>query len=46
VPTWSAHWIADPLFEAAIDEFLTDETRSVDAYRDALAHHTPFRREG
>ena len=46
VPTWSAHWIADPRFEAAIDEFLTDETRSVDAYRDALAHHTPFRREG
>lgn len=46
VATCSAHWIADPRFEAAIDEFLGDETRAVDAYRGELEAHTPFRRSG
>ncbi|MCJ9709576.1 GNAT family N-acetyltransferase, partial [Bordetella hinzii] len=43
-PTWSAHWIADPRFAAAIDDFLGRETRAVNEYLDELARHTPLRR--
>lgn len=43
-PTWSAHWIADPRFAAAIDDFLDRETRAVNEYLDELARHTPLRR--
>ncbi|ANY15580.1 GNAT family N-acetyltransferase [Bordetella pseudohinzii] len=43
-PTWSAHWIADPRFAAAIDDFLGRETQAVNEYLDELARHTPLRR--
>ncbi|CAM4136333.1 GNAT family N-acetyltransferase [Bordetella muralis] len=43
-PTWSAHWIADPRFAAAIEDFLERETQAVDGYLGELEAHTPFRR--
>jgi len=43
-PTWSAHWIADPRFAAAIEDFLERETEAVDDYMGELEAHTPFRR--
>ena len=44
VQTWSAHWIADPGFRAAIAEFLARERAGVAADRNYLDSHTPFRR--
>ena len=43
-PTWSAHWIADARFAAAIEDFLERETQAIDGYLDELEAHTPFRR--
>jgi predicted N-acyltransferase len=43
-PTWSAHWIADPRFAEAIQQFLADETRGVEEYREELDGHTPFKK--
>ncbi|OZI57394.1 GNAT family N-acetyltransferase [Bordetella genomosp. 4] len=42
--TWSAHWIADARFAAAIEDFLERETQAVDGYLGELEAHTPFRR--
>lgn len=41
--TRSAHWIADPRFEAAIGDFLVHEHSAVDAYVDEMQDHLPFR---
>ena len=41
--TWSYHWLRDPKFHAAIDDFLRRETRHVDAYMDELDEHVPYR---
>ncbi|RBL82315.1 GNAT family N-acetyltransferase [Streptomyces cavourensis] len=43
-PTWSAHWVADPRFAAAIQHFLDEETAAVDDYLGELEAHTPFKR--
>lgn len=43
-PTWSAHWVADPRFAAAIQHFLDEETAMVDDYLGELETHTPFKR--
>ena len=43
-PTWSAHWIADARFAAAIEDFLERETQAVGGYLGELEAHTPFRR--
>lgn len=43
-PTWSAHWVADPRFAAAIQDFLDEETAAVDDYLGELEAHTPFKR--
>ena len=42
-PTWSAHWIADARFAAAIGNFLTEETASMDGYLEDLEAHSPFK---
>ncbi len=42
--TWSAHWIGDRDFAAAIAEFLTEERAHVAHTLDELAEHSPFRR--
>lgn len=45
VPTYSAHWIADPALERAIADFLRRETRSVERERAELAQLSPYRRD-
>jgi len=41
--TWSAHWIANPQFREAIEQFLQQERSFVDGYRDDLLDHSPFK---
>ena len=42
-PTWSAHWIADPTFKNAIDDFLQRERLGMQHYIDELSEHSPFK---
>jgi uncharacterized protein len=42
--TWSAHYIADADFRAAIAEYLNREGAAVDAYAQEVQQHVPFRR--
>jgi predicted N-acyltransferase len=42
--TWSAHWIADPRFRRAIDQYLNDERASIDQYILQVEEHTPYHR--
>lgn len=44
-PTWSAHWIADPGFKPAIDDFCTRETRAMRLHCRELWKLSPFREE-
>jgi len=46
VRTCSAHWISDQRYAAAIAEFLERETPMVEAYRDELLDHSPFKKAG
>ena len=41
--TWSAHFIADRRFRAAVDDFLEREGAAIDAYADEVREHVPFR---
>jgi predicted N-acyltransferase len=45
VQTWSAHWIADPGFRAAIADFLERERAGVATDQLYLGSRTPFRRD-
>jgi len=42
-PTWSAHWIRDPNFAAAVEDFLARERRAVEAEISGLMEYSPFR---
>jgi predicted N-acyltransferase len=42
---WSAHWLSDPRFAAAIDRYLDREREQVDEYMDVVQDHVPYRRE-
>lgn len=42
-PTWSAHWIADPQFQQAIEQFLQRETIGMQNYIKELGEHSPFK---
>ena len=44
VPTWSAHYIPDPGFRAAVADFLAAERRAVADEIGALAEMAPFRK--
>jgi len=44
VPTYSAHWIADPRLERAVAGFLQRETLQVIGEREALSESGPYRR--
>ncbi|WP_246174059.1 GNAT family N-acetyltransferase [Paraburkholderia hayleyella] len=44
VPTWSAHWIAEPRFAEAIATFLDRETAVMEQHIGELEAHTPFKR--
>jgi hypothetical protein len=43
-PTWSAHWIADPRFADAIEDYLGRETAAMQDYLQELEMHAPFKR--
>lgn len=45
-PTWSAHWVADSRFAAAIGRFLEEESLGIEHYREELDGHTPFKKGG
>jgi predicted N-acyltransferase len=40
--TWSAHWLSDPRFFSAVDEFLQRERAHVDDYMDVVHDHSPY----
>ena len=44
VKTWSAHWIADPGFRAAVADFLEREREGVTSDQLFLGNRTPFRK--
>ena len=41
--TWSAHFIADRRFRAAVDDYLEREGASIDAYTAEMQEHVPYR---
>ena len=41
--TYSAHWLAQPQFARAVEDFLTRETRGITGYMDELNEHTPYK---
>jgi predicted N-acyltransferase len=43
VETCSTHWLAHPQFAAAVEEFLTRETRGVGHYVDELNERAPYK---
>jgi predicted N-acyltransferase len=43
VATWSAHWLADRGFSAAVARFLERERGGVASYMDELQAHSPFK---
>ena len=43
VRTWSAHWLRDERFAAAVGEFLAAEGEGVEAWVDGLRAHSPFK---
>ncbi len=45
VPTYSAHWIAEPALHDAVARYLEAETPAVVHEAEALSEHTPFKRE-
>ncbi|RME65566.1 MAG: N-acetyltransferase [Alphaproteobacteria bacterium] len=46
VKTYSAHWLRDPRFQAAVARFLEAERREVDAAIDYLGTTMPFKKPG
>jgi predicted N-acyltransferase len=43
--TWSAHWLSQPQFAAAVDDYLRREGNHIDRYVDAVWDHVPYRSE-
>ena len=46
VETCSTHWLAHPEFAAAVEQFLTRESRGTERYVDELNERAPFKRGG
>ncbi|HNA29707.1 MAG TPA: GNAT family N-acetyltransferase [Thiobacillaceae bacterium] len=44
--TWSAHWLAEPRFAKAVEDFLDREGNGLDDYMDTLSGRSPFRQAG
>lgn len=44
--TWSAHWLRQPEFFAAIGEYLDEEGRHVERYMHAVDSHSPYKAAG
>jgi uncharacterized protein len=43
VPTWSAHWLRDERFAAAVADFLASETEGIGHYVNELGERNPFK---
>ena len=43
VPTYSWHWLQNPVFAHAVSDFLHRESHHVEAYTELLHSHSPFR---
>jgi predicted N-acyltransferase len=41
--TWSAHWLSQPDFARAIDDYLSTERKHIDHYIDTVGNHVPYR---
>ena len=41
--TWSAHWLKEPAFARAVDDYLKRETGSMEAHLDELNESSPFK---
>ena len=41
--TWSAHWLKQPEFFSAIDNYLDHERRHIERYMDAVDAHSPYK---
>ena len=44
VPTWSAHWLANPSFAKAVADYLAHEQRAMEDYMQELSEHLPFKK--
>lgn len=44
VPTWSAHWLANPAFARAVADYLAHEQGAIEDYMQELGEHLPFRK--
>jgi len=42
-PTYSAHWLTQPGFRSAVENFLISEKQNIDAEIEYLRGHTPFK---
>jgi predicted N-acyltransferase len=42
--TWSAHWLLEPRFATAVDEYLERERDYIDEYIDSVGNHIPYRK--
>jgi predicted N-acyltransferase len=45
VPTWSAHWLAQPAFFSVIGDYLDEERRHVERYMRSVDAHSPYRHD-
>lgn len=45
VPTWSAHWLANPQFASAVKNYLAHEHESMQEYMEELKGHLPYKRD-
>jgi len=45
VQALSAHWLADPRFARAVEDFLAREGKGIARYVDELCEHSPFKEE-
>ncbi len=45
VPTWSAHWLANPQFADAVKNYLAHEHQAMQEYMDELKGHLPYKRD-
>jgi predicted N-acyltransferase len=41
--TWSAHWLRQPEFYAAIGDYVDEERRHIERYMDAVDAHSPYK---
>ena len=44
MPTWSAHWLANPQFSAVVQDYLAHEQGAMQTYMDELRGHLPYKK--